>query len=118
MECRWVWLCSAETQKRGFCDRKFGGEQCRLVKLQRPPPEMRIFSAGLADFSSSRTERPRRPASIAAIRPAAPATRMTTSKLRKNRTQGKCDNWRLSGSFAGEGNDGMPTLTPPDRAPR
>ncbi len=34
----------------------------RLVKLQRPPPEMRIFSATFAAWSTSRTRRPRWPA--------------------------------------------------------
>ncbi|CFN83057.1 Uncharacterised protein [Bordetella pertussis] len=29
-------------------DRKLAGPAPRLVKLQRPPPEMRIFSASLA----------------------------------------------------------------------
>ena len=35
---------SAERQKSGFCDRKFVAFEWMLVKLQRPPPEMRIFS--------------------------------------------------------------------------
>ena len=49
----------------------------RLVKLQRPPPEMRIFSATLAAWSSSSTRRPRCPATPAQSRPAAPAPMMT-----------------------------------------
>ena len=31
-------------QKCGLADRNVAGDVCRLVKLQRPPPEMRIFS--------------------------------------------------------------------------
>ena len=49
--------------------------QSRLVKLQRPPPEMRIFSATLAAWSSSSTRSPRWPAMPAQNRPAAPAPR-------------------------------------------
>ena len=37
-----------------------------LVKLQRPPPEMRIFSPGALAWSSTSTARPRLPASIGA----------------------------------------------------
>lgn len=33
-------------QKRGLSERKFFGVVWMLVKLQRPPPEMRIFSPG------------------------------------------------------------------------
>src|SRR6266498_3692481 len=71
---------SAERQKSGFCDRKFAGPASRLVKLQRPPPEMRIRSPIFATCSISRTRRPRRPASAAHIMPAAPAPTTTTSK--------------------------------------
>lgn len=52
-----------------------------LVKLQRPPPEMRIFLPGLSAWSRSRTDRPRCPAVSAAIIPAAPAPSTTTSKV-------------------------------------
>src|SRR5258705_1707659 len=52
-----------------------------LVKLQRPPPEMRIFSPSSSAWSSNNTRRPRLPASMAHIIPAAPAPMMTTSAL-------------------------------------
>src|SRR5258705_2020964 len=52
-----------------------------LVKLQRPPPEMRIFSPSSSAWSSSNTRRPRLPASMAHIMPAPPAPMMTTSTL-------------------------------------
>jgi hypothetical protein len=51
----------------------------RLVKLQRPPPEMRIFSPGARAWSITRTRRPRLPASMAHIMPAAPAPTIRTS---------------------------------------
>jgi hypothetical protein len=51
----------------------------RLVKLARPPPEMRIFSATLSLWSSSSTFSPRWPATPAQNRPAAPAPTITTS---------------------------------------
>ncbi len=35
---------SADRAKRGLADRNRSGATVRLVKLQRPPPEMRIFS--------------------------------------------------------------------------
>src|SRR5690606_9468090 len=70
---------SADLQKCGFSDRKFSGVVCRLVKLQRPPPEMRIFSAGVLAWSIIITRRPRRAASIAHIIPAAPAPITRTS---------------------------------------
>jgi len=44
-----------------------------LVKLQRPPPEMRIFFPGSALWSTSSTLRPRWPAMAAQNMPAAPA---------------------------------------------
>jgi hypothetical protein len=50
-----------------------------LVKLQRPPPEMRIFSPGALAWSMTSTRRPRLPASMAHIMPAAPAPMITTS---------------------------------------
>ena len=40
-----------------------------LVKLQRPPPEIRIFRPGCALCSSSSTRRPRCPATAAHIKP-------------------------------------------------
>ncbi len=54
---------------------------CRLVKLQRPPPEMRIFSPGASAWSTTRTLRPRLPAVAAHIMPAAPAPITMTSHL-------------------------------------
>ena len=53
----------------------------RLVKLQRPPPEMRIFSPGFFAWSTTRTLRPRLPAMAAHIMPAAPAPITMTSHL-------------------------------------
>src|SRR5258707_15053433 len=50
-----------------------------LVKLQRPPPEIRIFLPTRSACSNNTTRRPRRPASSAHIMPAAPAPRITTS---------------------------------------
>src|SRR5271154_3486009 len=59
---------------------KLSGRQCRLVKLQRPPPEIRIFLPQRSACSSTATRRPRLPASMAHMRPAAPPPRMITSK--------------------------------------
>ena len=56
-------------QNCGFCDRKFSGAVRLLVKLQRPPPEMRIFLPADSACSTTRTERPRFPASAAHIMP-------------------------------------------------
>src|SRR5215467_2163341 len=53
-----------------------------LVKLQRPPPEIRIFFPGRSERSSTATRRPRFPASAAQKRPAAPAPRTITSNRR------------------------------------
>src|SRR5258708_215693 len=70
---------SADFAKWGFSERKFSGRQWMLVKLQRPPPEIRIFLPTRSAWSSNTTRRPRRPASSAHIIPAAPAPRTTTS---------------------------------------
>src|SRR5690349_23480086 len=51
-----------------------------LVKLHRPPPEIRIFLPVRAARSSTTTRLPRFPASMAHIRPAAPPPRIITSK--------------------------------------
>src|ERR1700730_8218899 len=51
-----------------------------LVKLQRPPPEMRIFLPHRVACSTTATRRPRLPPSLAHIRPAAPPPRIKTSK--------------------------------------
>src|SRR5450755_1787313 len=52
----------------------------RLVKLQRPPPEIRIFSAMRSAWSVRRTRRPCCPARAAQKSPAAPAPTIATSK--------------------------------------
>jgi len=54
-----------------------------LVKLQRPPPEMRIFSASLAAWSMRTTEQPSWPQIAAQCSPAAPAPTIATSKRRR-----------------------------------
>src|SRR5260370_821353 len=53
-----------------------------LVKLQRPPPEIRIFLPTRSACSSTATRRPRLPAWIAQRSPAAPPPRTTASNLR------------------------------------
>src|SRR5262249_26716577 len=53
-----------------------------FVKLQRPPPEMRIFFPIFSALSSTATRRPRFPASIAHINPAAPAPNIIASNFR------------------------------------
>ncbi len=60
-----------------------------LVKLQRPPPEMRIFSPARSASSSTATRRPRLPASIAHISPAAPAPRIRASYVCTDEIIGK-----------------------------
>ena len=70
----------AETQKCGLSDKKRSGATPRLVKLQRPPPDIRILAPALSVCSRSKTFRPRCPAVSAHIRPAAPAPRMMASK--------------------------------------
>src|SRR5215471_17414901 len=50
-----------------------------LVKLHRPPPEIRIFLPNLSARSRTATRRPRFPASIAHINPAAPPPRISAS---------------------------------------
>src|ERR1700739_1366044 len=73
---------NADFAKCGFAERKFSGWQSMLVKLQRPPPEIRIFFPTRSARSSTATRRPRLPASAAQKRPAAPAPTTTTSKRR------------------------------------
>src|SRR4051812_25186173 len=58
-----------------------------LVKLQRPPPDMRIFLPALLERSMSSTWRPRAAAVRAHIRPAAPAPMITTSVERTTHPQ-------------------------------
>jgi hypothetical protein len=50
-----------------------------LVKLHRPPPEIRIFLPGSSACSITSTRRPRWPATAAHINPAPPAPRMIAS---------------------------------------
>ncbi len=66
-------------QKRGFSDKKRDGSQCKLVKLHRPPPDIRIFLPILLAPSSTTTFKPRCPAVRAHMRPAAPPPMMMTS---------------------------------------
>ena len=60
---------------------KFAALAPRFVKLQRPPPEMRIFLPSRSACSSTMTERLRLPASIAHINPAAPPPMTITSQF-------------------------------------
>src|SRR6266849_5916858 len=80
MKSAGVYRASADLAKCGFAEIKFSGWQFRLVKLQRPPPEISIFLPTRSARSSTATRRPRLPASIAHISPAAPAPRMIPSK--------------------------------------
>src|ERR1700674_3767200 len=77
-----VYRASADLQKCGLADRKLSGFVKTLVKLQRPPPEMAIFFPTRSECSSTKTRRPRLPASIAQKRPAAPAPITMTSHSR------------------------------------
>ena len=70
---------SAERAKRGLAEMKRSGAVPVLVKLHRPPPEIRILDPACGAWSSTSTRRPRRPALMAHISPAAPAPRMTAS---------------------------------------
>src|SRR3712207_796815 len=81
MKSHGVYRASADLQKCGFgfCEKKFAGSVHMFVKLQRPPPDMRIFLPGLFELSTSSTRRPREAAVSAHIRPAAPAPMITTS---------------------------------------
>src|SRR3970040_2751098 len=67
-------------QKCGLADRKRDGSICRLVKLQRPPPDSRIFLPSLLARSITSTWGPRWPAVNALIKPAAPPPITMTSK--------------------------------------
>src|SRR5579862_482118 len=79
MKSAGVYRASADFAKCGFAEMKFSGEQWIFVKLQRPPPEIRIFFPARSARSSSATRRPRLPASMAHISPAAPAPRIKAS---------------------------------------
>src|SRR5215468_7245036 len=76
-----VYLARADFAKCGFAEKKFSGVQWMFVKLQRPPPEIRIFFPILSARSRTATRQPRFPASIAHSNPAAPAPSTTTSNL-------------------------------------
>src|SRR5690606_12841011 len=80
MKSRGVYAASAERQKCGFAEMKLAGETPVFVKLQRPPPEIRIFSARRLAWSTRTTRKPRCPATAAAIMPAAPAPMTARSK--------------------------------------
>ncbi len=69
----WRESCKALLAKWGLPEMKFAAETDRLVKLQRPPPEIRILAPGCAECSMTSTRLPRRPAVAAANNPAAPA---------------------------------------------
>ncbi len=60
---------------------KFSDLTLTFVKLQRPPPLIKIFLPTCALCSKTKTLRPRRPASIAQKSPAAPAPMMITSNF-------------------------------------
>src|SRR3546814_19624352 len=68
---------SREWRYCGLAEGKFSGPVPVLVKLQRPPPDIRIILPGLLACSTTSTRRPRRPAVIAHITPAAPAPTTT-----------------------------------------
>src|SRR6056297_2496536 len=74
MKSHWVYRDRADLQKCGLPDRKFSGPAYMLVKLQRPPPEMRIFSPGALAWSMTNAPGP---AWAAHIMPAAPAPRIS-----------------------------------------
>jgi hypothetical protein len=79
MKCSGRKRASADLQKCGLADRKFAGVVPVLVKLQRPPPDIRIFLPQRLACSTTRTRRPRRPAVSAQNRPAAPPPITSTS---------------------------------------
>src|ERR1019366_9289881 len=76
-----VYRASADLAKCGLRDTKFSAVVCRLVKLQRPPPEIRILRPIRGLCSSTTTRPPRLPASMAHISPAAPAPTTTASAV-------------------------------------
>src|SRR6266568_762476 len=73
-----------------------------FVKLQRPPPEIRIFLPARSARSSTATLRPRLPASAAQNRPAAPAPRTMASNRREltfvSPPQGRTVIWQVQAS--------------------
>src|SRR5689334_21729808 len=64
-----------------------------FVKLQRPPPEIRIFLPAASFRSRTRTDRPRFAASMAHISPAAPAPTTTTSTFTCGSYRGRFLRW-------------------------
>src|SRR5437588_1607490 len=72
MKSAGVKRASADFAKCGFAEIKFSGRQWMFVKLHRPPPEIRIFLPRRSACSITATRRPRLPASMAHISPAAP----------------------------------------------
>ncbi len=80
-----AYRANADLQKCGLFETKFSGLTSRLVKLQRPPPEIIILRPTCALCSKTKTLRPRFPASIAQKSPAAPAPMMMTSNFISNR---------------------------------
>src|SRR5579883_1078336 len=81
-----------------------------LVKLQRPPPEMRIFLPGRSACSSTATRRPRLPVSIAHINPAAPAP-ITIASKRLVGTRSVCHGEGDHPPTAKEAKGGAPSIT-------
>ena len=79
MKSQAVYLESADLQKCSLLERKFSNSKSVFVKLQRPPPDIRIFFPTLFDLSMTNTLFFLEAAVIAAMRPAAPAPRTTTS---------------------------------------
>src|ERR1700730_15885715 len=60
---------------------KFSAQQWRLAKLQRPPAEIRVSFPSRSARSRTAPRRPRLPASMAHINPAAPPPRIRASYL-------------------------------------
>src|SRR5580704_1879211 len=80
MKSAGVQRARADFAKCSLAQMKFSGWAFRFVKLQRPPPEIRIFLPQRSARSRTATRRPRLPASIAHIRPAAPPPITMASK--------------------------------------
>src|SRR3546814_1030932 len=65
---------------------KFAGAGPVLVKLQRPPPDIRIFLPTRLACSTTSTRWPRRPAVSAHISPAAPPPMTSASNVSATRS--------------------------------
>src|SRR5688572_9358855 len=76
-----VYLARADLAKCGLAETKLEAGVWRFVKLHLPPPEMRIFRPIRSLCSKISVLRPRLPASMAHIRPAAPPPTIMTSCL-------------------------------------